>query len=101
VFFRGRSVAADRAKPSYTAFRFPFTAFRKRGQAKLWGIAPAPGTVTIEARRGRRWRAVTRLRAGGNRVFFGRRRIRKGTVLRARLGAEHSLGFKVGPGETL
>jgi hypothetical protein len=57
--------------------------------------------VTIEARKRGRWRSFTRLRAGANRVFFGRRRVAKGTLLRARKGKEHSLSFRVGPGEKL
>jgi hypothetical protein len=101
MFFRSSSIANDKPKPAFEAFRFPFSAFRKRGVAKIWGVAPAAGSVTIEAKRGGKWRSLTRLRAGGNRVFFGRRRVAKGTLLRARLGREHSLSFRVGPGETL
>jgi hypothetical protein len=101
LFFRSPSIQTDKAKPAFQAFRFPFAAFRRRGVAQVWGIAPAAGTVTIEARKRGHWRSYTRLRAGGNRVFFGRRRVAKGTLLRARMGQEHSLSFRVGPGEKL
>jgi len=101
VFFRGSTVAQDRPKPSsFQAFRFPFTAYRKRGVAQLWGLAPSGGRVVIERRRGGRWRRVTSLRARGDRLFFAKRRIRRGTVLRARRGPETSLGWRVGPNET-
>jgi hypothetical protein len=98
-FFRGPSAAADTPKPALTAFRFPFTAYRRRGVATLWGLAPGAGTVTVESRRGPRWRRVVRLRAGRNRVFVARRRIRKGTLLRARMGRDTSMDFRVGPSE--
>lgn len=101
MYFRSRAIATDKAKPALQAFRFPFSAFRHRGVAKLWGIAPAPGAVTIEARRGRQWKRLTGVRAGGNRVFFARRRVKKGTLLRARQGSEATLPFRVGPGERL
>lgn len=101
LFFRSRSIQTDKAKPAFQAFRFPFAAFRSRGVAKIWGIAPAAGAVTIEAHGRRGWRTLTRVRAGGNRVFFKRRRVKKGTSLRARQGSEHTLPFRVGPGERL
>jgi len=101
VFFRGATVAQDRPKPStFQAFSFPFTAYRKRGVAQLWGLAPSGGRVVIERRRGGRWRRFTSLRARGDRLFFAKRRIRRGTLLRARQGAETSLGWRVGPNET-
>jgi hypothetical protein len=101
MFFRSHSFATDKAKPAYQAFRFPFAAFRRGKACRLWGIAPAAGTVTIEAKRGGHWRALTRVRAGRNRVFLKGRRVKKGLLLRARQGSEHSLPFRVGPAETL
>lgn len=101
LFRSGGSVALDRPKPGLQAFRFPFAAFRKQHRAKIWGIAPTAGLVDIERRSRGGWKLVTRLRAGGNGVFFGRRRVRKGTALRARMGEDHSVEFRVGPGESL
>jgi hypothetical protein len=96
IYFRGSTVAADRPKPSFRTFRFPFTAYRKRGIAQLWGLAPRSGRVTIELRRSGRWRRLVSIRAGrGDRMFFRRRRIRKGSVLRARQGADTSLPWRV------
>jgi len=101
IFFRGSTVAADQPKPlSFRAFRFPFTAYRRRGVAQLWGLTPGAGRVVIERRRGRAWRRYAALRARGNRLFFSKRRIRKGTVLRARQGSETSLSWRIGPNET-
>jgi hypothetical protein len=95
IYFAGATVAQDRPKPAFTAFRFPFTAYRVRGVARLWGLAPGAGTVSVESRRGRRWTVVKRLRAGSNRLFLGRLRARPGALLRAAFGAERSLTWKV------
>jgi len=101
IFFRGATVAQDRPKPlSFRAFRFPFTAYRRRGVAQLWGLAAGRGRVAIERRRGGAWRRLTTLRARGDRLYFAKRRIRKGTLLRARQGSETSLSWRIGPNET-
>jgi len=94
VFFRGSGIEADRPKPAYTAFRFPFTAYRSRGRARLWGLAPAPGRVAIEARRRGRWLTLTALRARRDRSFGARLRVRRGALLRARQGRESSLSWR-------
>ena len=72
VFFRGATVADDRPKPGFYAFRFPFTAYTKRGVAQVWGLAPNSGGVTIQARKGGRWRTIARLRTRPGRMFFAR-----------------------------
>ena len=75
VFLRGASPAADTRKPSFTAFRFPFTAYRTNGVAQLWGKAPGTGTVTIEARAATRWTPAVTTTAGTNDVFSTRLRV--------------------------
>jgi hypothetical protein len=100
VFYRGASVAADRPKPGFYTFRFPFTAFTKRGVAQIWGLAPNSGAVTIEVRRGGRWRRLTRLRTRNGRMFFAAKRLGRGTPLRARQGPATSLAWRVGPNIT-
>jgi hypothetical protein len=96
IYFRGATVDADRPKPSFRAFRFPFTAYRRRGVAQLWGLAPRPGRVAIEIRSRGRWRRLLSLRArSADRLFFRARRIRKGSVLRARQGSDTSLSWRV------
>ena len=94
IFLRGSTPAEDVAKPSHTAFRFPFTAYRTRGVARLWGMAPAGGTVTIQARQGDRWVTATRLRAAGNRIFSGRLRVGQGVSLRAVWNSDTSLVWR-------
>ena len=94
IYLRGSTPAEDVAKPSLTAFRFPFTAYRTRGVARLWGMAPAGGTVTIEARQGDRWVTATRLRAKSNRIFSGRLRVGQGVSLRAVWNSDTSLVWR-------
>lgn len=91
VFLRGSTPAEDEAKPSRTAFSFPFTAYRSSGVARLWGKAPSSGRVTVEARRGGRWVTAARLTAGSNHIFTGRLRVGPNTPLRARAGDDTSL----------
>jgi hypothetical protein len=93
VFLRGATTAEDKPKPSFTAFRFPFTAYRGEGVARLWGIAPAPGAVTIQARSGAGWVTAAPATAGANRVFTGRLRVGRATVLRAVQGNDASLAW--------
>ncbi|MBJ7328700.1 MAG: hypothetical protein JHC95_02315 [Solirubrobacteraceae bacterium] len=94
IFLRGPTPAEDVPKPSYTAFRFPFTAYRTRGVARLWGMTPAAGDVTIQARQGTRWVTAARLRAKSDRVFTGRLRVGQGTSLRAVWGSDTSLVWR-------
>jgi hypothetical protein len=96
IYFRGATVDADQPKPSFRAFRFPFTAYRKRGMAQLWGLAPRAGRVAIEIRSRGRWRRLISLQARrADRLFLRTRRIRKGSVLRARQGGDTSLSWRV------
>lgn len=94
IFLRGSTPSEDVPKPSYTAFRFPFTAYRTRGVARLWGMAPAGGAVTIQARQGDRWVTAARLRAAGNRIFTGRLRVGQGVSLRAVWNTDTSLVWR-------
>lgn len=95
VLLRGASPAADTAKPAFTAFSFPFTAYRTAGVARLWGLAPAAGPVEIQARSGGRWVTAARLRAGADRLFGGRLRVGPGTELRAVSSGRESLVWRV------
>ena len=96
IFYRGATVGQDKPKPSYTAFRFPFTAYSSHGVAQLWGLAPAGGRVSIQRLGCHGWSTIRRLTAGHNRVFFGRARLAGGTAVRARYGKQASLGWNVG-----
>jgi hypothetical protein len=96
IFLRGATPAQDTPKPSFTAFSFPFTAYIHRGKAQLWGLAPAPGPVTIQRQAANgSWTQLTKLQANASRLFVGDRRVRAGTTLRAVQGSRISLSWKV------
>jgi hypothetical protein len=84
------------AKPSRTAFRFPFVAQRTgRARVLAWGIAPRAGRVQIQARRGGRWLTLMSTQAGGrSRPFEVSLALQGHAQLRARLGSETSLIWK-------
>lgn len=98
IYFRGPTIAQDTRKPSFTAFSFPFTAYKGRGgRVQFWGLAPRPGPVTIQRRlRSGAWVTFARLRARSDRLFLGtsRRAVASGTNMRAVQGRRVSLSWK-------
>ena len=81
LYFRGPTLARDRAKPSLLAFRFPFVAYRAPGAVQAWGRTPtsAPGRVLIERSSGRGWASIGALtadRTGSSVAACGRPRRR-------------------------
>jgi hypothetical protein len=91
IYYDGTTPATDVPKPSYTAFSFPFTAYRTNGIAALWGMAPAPGPVAIQVENGTTWTTAITLTAGASRIFSGPLIVGIGTNLRAVSGADTSL----------
>ena len=83
IYYAGATPSQDVPKPSYTAYTFPFTAYRSKGVAHLWGMAPTAGPVAIQVENGTTWATVTTLQAGQNRVFSGTLLVGIGTNLRA------------------
>jgi hypothetical protein len=100
LYFRGRSIAHDRAKRSLTAFRFPFVAFRTGETIRVWGRTPSgqPGIVVVDRSVSSGWKRVVRLRADRYGIFrrtFGD--AGTGDLLRARLpdGSRISVPFSL------
>jgi hypothetical protein len=85
------------AKPSFTAFRFPFLGQRQRGGGTIvWGRAPRSGRLTIERRRSQSWSPLTDAIAGPDGVFFRALRSPVGRlVLRAHQGSQSSLSWRL------
>jgi len=97
VYMRGADQsdpAQDVAKPSLTAFRFPFAAYRYKGVAALWARPPGSGPVQVQVLRGTAWSTVATLRASRGGVVTGRVRINPGVTLRAIQGTETSLNWR-------
>jgi hypothetical protein len=95
VYQRGPTVDQDSPKPAVRAFRFPFTAYRSKGVARLWGIAPKKGKLEIQVRSGGSWKHLATVRAKGGRIFSRRLPVARGKVLRAVQGNESSLTWGV------
>ena len=74
------------AKPSLTAFRFPFVAFTSGDRVLAWGRTPygRRGRVVIE-HRGGAWRKVATLRSDRYGMFTSRLRAPRRGFMRARL----------------
>jgi hypothetical protein len=74
LWFRGKTMRADKPKPTLTAFRFPFVAFPHKGRILVWGRTPTSrsGTVVIEHRTKHGWRRILVAHAGGAGIFSAR-----------------------------
>lgn len=89
LFFRGPTVALDRPKGVFYAFRFPFVSYPRKNGLFFWGRTPAStrGRVVIQAWRGGKWRRVAVTRANRAGVFRGRTGNRYGRRLRGKVRA--------------
>jgi hypothetical protein len=84
-----------RAKPSLTAFRFPFVTERiDQRTLRAWGKAPEAGELRIQRRQGARWVTVTKLQVGTGAVFLSKLRLRGKLRLRAIVGSSTSVVWK-------
>jgi hypothetical protein len=93
----GLYFGSGQPKPSTAAFRFPFVGVPSgRGNVTLWGRAPEPGLVTIEAAHGRAWRRMVRLTTTRGGVFYARRHLGAHLLLRARVGSVTSYPWSTG-----
>ncbi|MFN8160101.1 MAG: hypothetical protein U0R52_03535 [Solirubrobacterales bacterium] len=103
LYFRGASMADDRPKRLLRGFRFPFVAFPRGRGFSLWGRTPTSqaGSVRVEVRTARGWRAVARATAGASGVFGGavgpRPDIGPRTLVRAVFRGEVSVPFSLKP----
>jgi hypothetical protein len=98
LYFAGRTIAADRPKPTLTAFRFPFVAFPEENGTRVWGRVPESDarSVRIERKVGARWQQIAVLRSDRVGIFTRVLPLRAETgYLRARLAddSDRSLPF--------
>jgi hypothetical protein len=85
-----------RRKPYLEAFRFPFLAQRSpHGHALVWGVSPHAGTVLIQDRQSGRWTTILRLRVSPREVFDRTILLRGRGLLRARVGADTSMEWRL------
>jgi hypothetical protein len=94
VFFRGPTVADDRPKPSFTAVRFPLVIDEGPGRDAVWGIAPQPGSVSIQRRNAGGWTTIRKVRAASDRLFLSHISASARATYRAAQGSERSLTWR-------
>jgi hypothetical protein len=83
------------AKPAQRAFRFPFVVEPASGRLqRVWGRAPAGGTLRIELRTTAGWRVVRTLPVSRHATFIARMRRTPGATLRGRVGSDTSLTWR-------
>jgi hypothetical protein len=72
LYYRGKTVAADRPKPTRAAFRFPFVAY-PGGKLSFWGRTPngRRGSVRVQTLDGGHWKTVRTVSAGSDGTFTG------------------------------
>jgi hypothetical protein len=91
VFFADGS-----AKPAYTGFRFPFVGDRKsKRKVRAWGKSPVAGRLKIQRKRGSKWRRVDSFKVDAGEVFNEKVALRRKPLLRAKVGGETSLTWRV------
>ncbi len=72
LYFRsGIRMELDQPKPTLTAFRFPFVAFRQRNGTLVWGRTPGgrPARVIVEQRLLRTWKRLATVRSDRYGIF--------------------------------
>ncbi len=88
----GEYLASGKAKPSATAYRFPFLANRVTpGRVQLWGRAPQGGELTVQERYRGNWLPVARFHVAPLEVFQGDLNLTGTALLRAKVGGYTSL----------
>jgi hypothetical protein len=102
LYFHSADLATARAKPSLTAFRFPFVAYLQKKTVSVWG---RDGTsdreaVTIQRRHGKsgRWRTVAHVMSNSNGIFLAKLRLKatkKDWLRAAASGSGNSLAFSL------
>jgi hypothetical protein len=92
----GTYLIGGQAKPAAQALRFPFVVVRDGRRGSLaWGRAPSPGVVRIESSAGSTWSLVRTVQPAAGGVFQANLVARGGELLRARVGSDSSLGWRV------
>jgi hypothetical protein len=84
-------------KPAFRTFRFPFVGDRRsKKKVSFWGRSPQSGTVLVQKKTRKGWHTVARTNVNAGQVFKGLVRMRGGGKLRAEVGGETSLPWRLG-----
>ncbi|HZU62023.1 MAG TPA: hypothetical protein VE983_13725 [Solirubrobacteraceae bacterium] len=91
-FYGGLYFYSGAAKPSVTAFSFPFITRRLGGtHIQAWGRAPTGGTLRIERQAGGKWEVVTSFAVSRHQVFQTSVKDSHAASFRAQIGSDTSL----------
>jgi hypothetical protein len=87
LYWRGSTLTQDKPKPTLTAFRFPFVAYRQKAGILIWGRTPwgKPGRVAIYQNSVGRWKQIALLGTNRYGIFYRRVKGAKTGYLRAQL----------------
>lgn len=87
LYWRGATLAQDKPKPTLTAFRFPFVAYRQKADTLVWGRTPwgKPGRVAIYQSSTGHWKQIAVLATNSYGIFNQRVKGAKTGYLRAQL----------------
>jgi hypothetical protein len=76
LYFHSKRLAEARAKPTLTAFRFPFVAYLGKRGVSVWGrdetSSKALVSIQLAHRRGGPWRTVARIASNRSGIFKAR-----------------------------
>ena len=102
LYFYAKTLAKAKAKPTLTAFSFPFVAYLGKKSVSIWGrdTTSKKTLVTIQRRRGTHggWRTVARIRTNRYGIFKGALKLaatKKDWLRAAAPGDEKSLAFSL------
>jgi hypothetical protein len=90
LYYLGATLKQDRAKPTLSAFRFPFVAYTRKNGIFVWGRTPwgKPDRVAIDQRASGSWKRLAVLKTDRYGIFSATLRgSRKGFVRAALAGA--------------
>ncbi len=68
-YYSGVYLYSGKAKPSFTAYRFPFVVMAYKHAARAWGISPASGKLTVQRKKRGRWVTVFTTHVSAGAVF--------------------------------
>jgi Cellulase (glycosyl hydrolase family 5) len=101
LYFQSKLLDKARAKPTLTAYRFPFVAYLGKGNVSVWGRdeTSTKMLVTIQRRHGHgSWRTVARIRSNRYGIFKAKLKLKateKDWFRAAVAGAGKSLAFSL------
>jgi hypothetical protein len=93
-YFSGVYFYNGSPKPSLRAFQFPFVIWPAGRSATVWGISPRAGSLSIQHKKGGKWKTLVRLRTSRGAVFVRSIKSSLHGSFRAVMNGERSLVWR-------